>query len=63
MLQQKEKNKESVDVILIADGTDSTLVLEPGDEIQIQRATETVTFAEVDKNAFLKALQEKFSFD
>ncbi len=52
---------EAADVLLIADGSDAHVVMQPGDKITVKKHTETVTFAETDQNAFLHSLHDKFN--
>ena len=52
---------QAADVVLIADGS-KIFPLKAGDEVVICKHSELVRFAELEKNYFLKSLQEKFSF-
>lgn len=52
---------EKVDVILAAD-SENIFPLEEGDVVNISRSPRLVRFGEIEKNYFLKSLQEKFAF-
>lgn len=55
------KNKKPVDMVLSSDG-DSIFPLAEGDVVTVKSSPRLVRFAELEKNYFLKSLQEKFSF-
>lgn len=52
---------EALDVVLSTDGA-NIFVLKKGDIIHINRSPRLARFAELEKNYFLKSIQEKFSF-
>ena len=52
---------EALDVILSTDGS-NIFALKKGDVIHINRSPRLIRFAELEKNYFLKSIQEKFSF-
>lgn len=52
---------EILDVVLSTDGS-NIFVLKKGDVIHINRSPRLVRLAELEKNYFLKSIQEKFSF-
>lgn len=55
------KNKKPVDVILSSDG-ENIFPLAEGDIVTVKSSPRLVRFAELEKNYFLKSLQEKFAF-
>jgi NAD+ kinase len=56
-----KKTKQPADVLLSADGGEM-FSLEKGDEVKITSSSQLVSFVELEKNYFLKSIQEKFSF-
>lgn len=52
---------KKVDVILAAD-SENIFPLEEGDIVNISRSSRLIKFAEIEKNYFLKSLEEKFAF-
>lgn len=55
------KTKKTVDVILSADG-DNIIPLRKNDKILIRESKYQIRIAEMEKNYFLKSVQEKFAF-
>lgn len=54
------KNKEKVDVVLVADGN-KIFSLKKGDTIQIKSSNHLARFVELEKDHFFKSLKDKFS--
>lgn len=55
------KNKQKIDVLLLADGQ-PVLSLEKGDEIIVESSPHLIKFAELEKHYFFKSLEEQFGF-
>lgn len=60
-LLASQNGRESIDVLLQADG-DTTFPLRKNDKIIISGSPHSVNFAELEDNYFFKSLREKFSF-
>ena len=60
-LLAETKTAQPLDVILSTDGS-NIFALQKGDVIKINRSPRLVKFAELEKNYFLKSIQEKFFF-
>lgn len=57
----KKQTKEAIDLMLVIDG-ETICTLAENDIVKICRSSNVVKFAELEKNYFLKSLQEKFDF-
>jgi NAD+ kinase len=60
-LLSMSKTKEPIDVILAAD-SEIIFPLHKGDKVIVTRSPQSARFAEIEKNYFLKSLEEKFGF-
>jgi NAD+ kinase len=57
----KKETKEAIDLMLVVDG-DMICTLQENDIVKVSKSPDIIRFIELEKNYFLKSLQEKFDF-